>query len=76
MNIMKYAQHAIDKGASCRNCNEPVNASDIRYYNHDAGWNVDGFQKLQWLYFECRKCKYQTSFAKLGIPRPRESLPN
>ncbi|MBI2624843.1 MAG: hypothetical protein HYW70_00690 [Candidatus Nealsonbacteria bacterium] len=45
-------------GASCWNCE-----------NHDGGWEVKGFDKKQWLYYQCKKCGYQTSFDKLGVPR-------
>lgn len=71
MNLREYAERALEKGAKCWSCGGAVSVSDIRHYGHSDGWKVDGFEKRQWLYFEClrRRCRYQTSFAKLNIPR-------
>ncbi len=71
MNIDSYLELAIRKKARCWTCGEEVCLSDIRHYDHPDGWPVDGFKEKQWLYFECHKpsCGYQTSFAKLGIPK-------
>ena len=72
MNLREYAAHALEKGAKCWSCGGAVSVGDIRHYSHGGGWKIDGFDKLQWLYFECLGCEYQTSFAKLGIPRTTE----
>jgi len=74
MNIRELAVQALEKGAKCWSCGGAVRVQDIRHYNHSGGWKVDGFNQLQWLFFECRRCKYQTSFAKLGIPRNTEAV--
>ena len=72
MTIREYAQYALDQEARCWNCRGEVHLEDMRHYEHDGGWDVDGFPERQWLYFECSNgtCRYQTSFAALGIKRP------
>ena len=76
MNIRQYAQKAVDIGARCFDCHAPLQADQIESYDHSGGWHVDGFSKLQWLYFECDgdHCHYQTSFAKLGFERPNGQI--
>ena len=39
----------------------------IKHYEHDGGWEMDGFNRKQWLYVECPNCKYQWALHKLGI---------
>lgn len=77
MNVREYAEYAIRQGAQCWDCSGSLTVADIRHYDHDGGWKVDGFTERQWLYFECPKsrCEYQTSFAKLHIPREGPELP-
>lgn len=72
MNERDYALLAAEQGGRCAGCFKPVKVRDIRCYDHEDGWKVDGHEKLQWLYFQCPdpQCHYQTSLAKLGIERP------
>jgi len=80
LSVSGYAAYAIEKGAKCAGCGGTVFISNIRHYDHDGGWKVEGYEKLQWLYFECPntirmyqksiECGGQTSFTKLYIPRP------
>ncbi len=71
MTLTEYALLALNRGARCWNCDEPLSVRELRYWEHSEGWEVEGFSELQWLYFECPKCKYQTSFDVLRIKRPR-----
>lgn len=70
MKLQEYVQLAIEKGAKCWDCGGPVTGADVRYYDHEEGWEVEGSLAKLWLYFKCRKCHYETSFAKLRIERP------
>lgn len=70
MTLVQYAQLALKKGAKCWDCKAQVGQEDLRHYDHSSGWRVEGFPELQWLYFACCGCHYETSFAKLGIRRP------
>ena len=38
-------------------------------YDHQDGYEVEGFEKKQWLYLRCVKCDYDWSLWKLGVPR-------
>ena len=58
------------KPIKCWECNRPAELSDIKSYTHDGGWNG------QWYYIDCPKCGYQTSFAKLGIPKNAPIIPS
>jgi len=51
----------------CPSCSGKLGA--IEHYDHDGGWNVEGFSEKQWLYKTCRKCGYQWALWKLGIRR-------
>jgi ribosomal protein L34E len=55
------------KGAKCRWCGEELGA--IESYDHSGGWLVEGYEKRQWLYRVCPKCRYMWSLEKLGITR-------
>lgn len=51
----------------CR-CGEPLNPVNIEYYDHEGGYNLPGFGKPQWLMHHCKKCNYDYSLWKLGVP--------
>ena len=72
MTLKEYAELALSKGATCFDCGRTPALEDLNNYDHDSGWEVDGFEELQWLYFECSapSCSYQTSFTKLSVRRP------
>jgi len=40
----------------------------VEHYPHNGGWNVEGFDKKQWLYITCPGCGYQWALHKLNIP--------
>lgn len=44
----------------------------IDHYDHDDGWEVDGFEKRQWLFVRqrTRTGPYSLSLDKLGLARP------
>lgn len=56
-------------GKKCRWCGSGLNP--ISHFDHDGGWDVDGFDKKQWLYAECsnRNCRYEWALWKLGVSR-------
>jgi len=56
------------EGVTCRWCGYAL-PTEIQNYNHGGGWELEGYTRRQWLYVECRRCDYQWSLAKLGIPR-------
>ena len=58
------------KGKKCRWCGTPLEDLPIEHYDHDDGWEVEGFERRQWLYVVCPKCGYQWALWKLGITRP------
>jgi hypothetical protein len=63
-----YDQRATElTGGKCPTCEGVLGY--IENYDHNGGWNVEGFQRKQWLYKTCRKCGYQWALWKLGIPR-------
>lgn len=75
MTIEDYVRMAIEKGAKCFRCKEPCQPESIQHYDHTWGWPVEGFDKLQWLFFVCKgeSCHYETSFDKLGYRQLRPS---
>jgi len=60
---------ALVRGKICRSCGS-VLMPEVDTYDHADGWVVEGFEKKQWLYTECRGCGYQNALHKLGIIRP------
>lgn len=62
-------QNEIQKDV-CRWCNyQGLKTLQIKSYDHDGGWTVDGFDHKQWLYIVCPKCYYEWSLWKLGVSR-------
>ena len=54
----------------CRRCHfEGLLQEVISHYPHSGGWKVQGFDKPQWLFIVCPKCKYQWALWKLGVSR-------
>ena len=41
----------------------------IEHYDHDDGYEVEGYDKRQWLYITCPRCNYQMALWKLGVKR-------
>src|SRR3989304_4585705 len=75
--LEQYQQMLEQVNAKCKWCEDHVTpiktelaTRSIEYYEHDGGWNVDGFDQKQWLYVTCPICKYEWSLWKLGIDRP------
>ncbi len=52
----------------CLNCDEPLDAANIEYYDHEGGYNLPGFGQPQWLYHHCEECNHDLSLWKLRIP--------
>lgn len=62
------------EGKDCRWCRKTHSSEmvflkglQIERYDHDHGYQVEGYKWPQWLYVTCPKCEYQWSFKKLGI---------
>lgn len=71
MRLRDYHDAALKNSAVCFDCRRPVTSDQkLHHYDHSSGWKVTGYGTLQWLYFVCTACSYQTSFAKLGFKRP------
>jgi hypothetical protein len=68
--VAKLAEAALKMGAKCWDCGGELSMTDIRFDDHDGGWEVEGMNQRQWLWFECSngRCRYQTAFAKLHFP--------
>lgn len=69
-DLGEYANQITRKKCTC-GADLPTSAFDIEHYSHDGGWKVKGYTEKQWLYITCpnRKCGYQWSLWKLGVPR-------
>jgi len=74
MELQKYIE-LITK-TKCTFCGRklPIRDSAIKMYPHDGGWNVNGYDKKQWLYIICPKCGYQWALWKLGVSRSAGKL--
>lgn len=59
------------RGAKCRFCGATLNHRNVEYYDHDGGYEVEGFTQKQWLYVTCHKCGHQWSLVHLGVDRAR-----
>lgn len=65
---------AAGRNGNCVSCKESLALAGISSYPHKHGWEVkdrDGKVHRMWLSLTCinKKCQYQTSLDKLGIPR-------
>jgi len=50
-------------------CGAPIDReAEIQHYDNSAGFPVDGFPKLQWLYIVCPTCEHQWALNKI-LPR-------
>lgn len=67
MKLREYG--GLVKDTKCKFCSTELPVGCIEYYDHEQGWQVEGFQKKQWLYVTCKKCGHQWSLEKLGISR-------
>lgn len=60
-------------GKKCMDCYPETTIllakQEIEHYNHENGWPLNGHVEKQWLFITCPNCRYQWSFAKLGIPQ-------
>ena len=66
MTLKEFAAKAA--GRPCNSCSRPLPATiEIEHYDHDGGWEVEGFAVKQWLYATCPACEYQNALWKLGI---------
>ena len=56
------------RGLRCRTtgCVGPLG---LQNYDHEGGWQVEGFSEKQWLYTECRHCANAVSLRHWGIER-------
>jgi hypothetical protein len=67
MNLTDYAKLPMED--RCKSCQARL-PTVISYYEHEGGWNVDGFGgKKQWLYKVCPKCESEWALWKLGVPK-------
>lgn len=58
------------EGKTCRWHEKPVTLpTEIKTYDHEDGYTVEGFKRKQWLYVTCSDCGYDWSIWKLGIDR-------
>ena len=53
------------KGKKCRWCGKDLGDELLEFYDHDGGFEVEGFDRKQWLYVTCPECEYQWSLSKL-----------
>jgi len=65
MNLQDYEIQV--KNKKCKFCQG--NLGGIEYYEHDGGYEVEGFTKKQWLYKTCMMCDHQWSLVHLGVNR-------
>lgn len=42
-----------------------LQGSNIKSYNHDGGWRIEGCLRLQWVYVHCPTCSYDWALWKL-----------
>lgn len=57
------------KQTKCPHCETQLKWLVILAYPHEQGWTVKGFDKKQWLFIKCPKCKTDRSLWKMGVPR-------
>lgn len=50
-------------------CGIDLKNKTFQYYEHGAGWRVEGIQGKIWIYVHCPICNYDTALWKLGIHR-------
>jgi hypothetical protein len=62
--------HEISRRSECFNCSRNLSDAREELRPHDDGWQVEGYDALQWVAFKCPLCGYSTSLDKLEIPRP------
>ena len=53
-------------GEKCRWRKTKLGDQRVQFYEHHGGYEVDGYDKRQWLYVECPKCKYEWNLNKLS----------
>ena len=42
-----------------------LSGSNIKSYDHDGGWRIEGYPELQWVYVHCTACGYDWALHKL-----------
>jgi hypothetical protein len=55
------------KGKTCKWCGHDLSGVSVDYYDHDGGWEVEGFDNKLWLSVHCHGCDYDWSLWKLGV---------
>ncbi|PWB38761.1 MAG: hypothetical protein C3F02_02525 [Parcubacteria group bacterium] len=74
LTLAEYARLGMEKRNKCRRCGALLTAGMMRHEDHASGWKVKGLMGLQWLWFHCKECHYDTSFQTIGISRPYPTL--
>ncbi len=59
----------LTEGRHCPSCARLL-VERLDLYEHDAGWDVVGFEHKMWLSRTCVACGYDASLNKLGVARP------
>jgi hypothetical protein len=71
LTLEEYALLGLKKGGKCFRCQRQFTAADLQHDDHSGGWKVKGIKTLQWLWFHCEGCNYDTSLQTFGIDKPR-----
>ena len=65
MSIHDIQNDILAKGGKCVSCGEPFKYGDIDWYEHDGGIMVKESPAPLWVFFSCRKCKYDSVLWKV-----------
>lgn len=51
----------------CHKCSHTFRNEEVETFDHDKGYEVEGFLVRQWLYVTCPNCKCQNTLFNMGI---------
>jgi hypothetical protein len=64
--ILSQVSNVNDHRKNC-SCGTPIIKGVLASYDHEGGMEVPGYEKKQWVYMHCPKCKYDLAVWKIGI---------
>ena len=64
-SLFDFQSEILRLGGKCLSCGKEFQYGDIAWYEHPGGVEVKESPNKLWVYFECRKCGYQTALWKI-----------
>ena len=62
-SLAELGEWVVESEGKCFDCKTPYKVTDVKSYDHEGAYTITGFEKKQWVYIECNKCKIDMKIA-------------